>query len=77
MTLRWGDSPALSRWTQHNQKGLYKQKGERGEREPERWQHDQRLGQTLLALKIEDGDHEPRTMDGLQMLEKAMKQVLP
>lgn len=77
MTLRWGDSPALSRWAQHNQKGFYKQKGEIGERELERWQHDQRLGQTLLALKMEDGDHEPRNMDGLQKLEKPMKQILP
>lgn len=29
------------------------------------------------GLKTEDGDHEPRTMDGLQTLEKAMRQALP
>ena len=51
--------------------------GEIGERELERWQRDQRLGQTLLALKMEERDHEPRNMDGLQKLEKPMKQILP
>ena len=55
LTSRWGDSPALSRWAQHNQKGLQKQKGEREEREPGRWQHDQRSGQTLLAWRRKMG----------------------
>lgn len=75
MTLRW--EILLHYPGGHNIISLYKWKGEIGEREPERWQHNQRLGQTLLALKMEDGDQEPRNMDGLQKLEKATKQMLP
>lgn len=75
MTLRW--EILLHYPGGHNIISLYKRKGEIAGREPERWQHNQRLGQTLLALKMEDGDQEPRNMDGLQKLEKATKQMLP
>ena len=65
LTIRWEDYPGLSRWAQSNQKHLYKWKRGAAEREPERWQHGQRLSQTLLVLKMEDGDHEPRNVGGL------------
>lgn len=60
-----GDDPELRRWGQRDHRGLYQGKREaRG--------NDLR-DVALLALKMEEGRHEPRNVGSLWKLEKARK----
>ena len=69
--LRWGDYPALSGWTQCNQKGPYVRRQEESERRP----CDSDIG----VMHFEDGErgHKPRNTGGHYELVRAKKGFSP